>query len=498
MQNFAKFLFSEFKIKAGLLIAVTVVLYGFLINNLNLWSDEIYSVLMAKDSLNDMWTLLINEDSKPPLYYLYLKGILALFPEQYEIWAAHFASVLLLIIAQLFAATAVKKDYGDKTALWLIWLLMVMPASLWLAFEVRTYMLSGLLLMMASVYGLRLLEKPKTKDFVLFGIVSLLALYSHYYCALWLMFFYAGILFFMIRDKKFKANGPAFLLTALGVAMLFAPWLWVPFNSGENISRDWYVNSDFVKLSWQFWTNPLQPEIYQSSFFIATTLSASVFSFILLIGLFNPMTKKVYRAFVLCFGAVIAVYALLIIFSYTFRPMVTARYLKIFAPVLYLAGAYTLAQYKILKKAFALVSALGFIFTYADIHAISFDNGYQNLVHDIRRFVPKEQPLIAFDNSNLFCEYYLPEYHCLLNLGETGEYFRLPQMGKNIDLYKNSAEQPMLALSLYTYRDNDKCMTYHSNYRYGQNMNLCHYNAEESKIMLSGALSNLLKRLKRY
>ena len=40
--------------KACLLIGITAVLYGLLINNLNLWTDEIYSVLMAKDSLGDM------------------------------------------------------------------------------------------------------------------------------------------------------------------------------------------------------------------------------------------------------------------------------------------------------------------------------------------------------------------------------------------------------------------------------------------------------------
>lgn len=498
MQKFTRALYSEFKVQAILLVMATVVLYGSLINNINLWSDEIYSVLMAKDSFSDMWTLLLHEDSKPPLYYLYLKGVLALFPAQYEIWAAHFASVLLLIVAQIFAATAVRKDYGEKTALWLLWLLMVMPASLWLAFEVRTYMLSGLLLLMAAVYGMRLLAKPSTKDFVIFGLVSLLSLYSHYYCALWLMFFYAGILAFIIKDKKFKANGERLLLTAFIVAVLFAPWLLVPLSNSGDISRDWYVNNDFVKLSWQFWTNPMQPEIYQSAFFVATTLSTSVFSFILLIGLFSSSVKKDRRLFLLCFGSVIAAYALLLILSYTFRPMVTSRYLKTFAPVLYLAGASVLTQYKFLTRAFTLVSVLGFIFTYADIRSASFDTGYQTLVHDIRNFVPKEQPLLVFDNSNLFCEYYLPEYRCLLVVGEKGEYFRLPVVGKNIEKYKEPMQYSPLALSLYTYRDKEKCLTYPSYYRYGQGINLCRYSAEESRIMLSDALKHLNERLKRY
>lgn len=129
--------------KSCLLIGITAVLYGLLINNLNLWTDEIYSILMAKDSLGDMFHLLLTEDSKPPLYYLYLKGILALFPNEYEIWGAHFASYILLLAAQLFAVTEVRKDYGDRTALWLTALMLLMPQSLWLAFEVRTYMLSA-------------------------------------------------------------------------------------------------------------------------------------------------------------------------------------------------------------------------------------------------------------------------------------------------------------------------------------------------------------------
>lgn len=176
--------------KACLLIGITAVLYGLLINNLNLWTDEIYSVLMAKDSLGDMFHLLLTEDSKPPLYYLYLKGILALFPNEYEIWGAHFASYILLLVAQLFAVTEVRKDYGDRTALWLVALMLLMPQSLWLAFEVRTYMLSAFLMLAALVYGLRVSEQPELRDYFKLGAATVLALYSHYYCALWLMFLY--------------------------------------------------------------------------------------------------------------------------------------------------------------------------------------------------------------------------------------------------------------------------------------------------------------------
>ena len=190
MNNIFNILKESFKLKSFVLIFITAILYGLLINNLNLWLDEIYSVLMAKDSFSDMWQLLTTEDSKPPLYYLYLKLILNIAPEQYEIWFAHFASFIILIVSQIFVATAVKRDYGSNTALWMMFLIAVMPHSLWLAFEVRTYMLSSFLLLVCVIYGLRLTNSPKTVDFVKFGVCSILALYTHYYCAIFLMFLF--------------------------------------------------------------------------------------------------------------------------------------------------------------------------------------------------------------------------------------------------------------------------------------------------------------------
>ena len=71
MKKVFDFVYHNFMAKSILLVAITAISYGFLINNLNLWSDELYSVLMAKDSFSDMFELLTTEDSKPPLYYVY-------------------------------------------------------------------------------------------------------------------------------------------------------------------------------------------------------------------------------------------------------------------------------------------------------------------------------------------------------------------------------------------------------------------------------------------
>ena len=487
---------ENFKWQTFTIIGLTAIAYGFLINNINLWLDEIYSVLMAKDSFSDMWFLLSTEDSKPPLYYLYLKFVLWLFPKSYEIAAAHLGSVILLLATQIFAATAVKRDYGHKTALWLMILIAVLPQSLWLGLEVRTYMLSSLLLLMASVYGARLFNQPHTNDYVKFGLVSVLALYSHYYCAIFLMFLYGAILIFLITGHKAKK---AFLWASGVVALLFMPWLLILFNTFKNIQNVWYVHEDFVLFSWEFFTNPLSPEIVQSVYFIATTLSASVFSFLLVVGLFNihKFALASRRTIILTLGCFCLTYILLLCLSETVRPIVTARYLKIFSMPLYLTGAIVITKYKEISKAVLAVLLIGFYFTYIDVRAISFDEGYKNVIHDIREFIPKDKPLISTDNSNVFCEYYLPEYTCLLLVGKTGEILRRKTQMTTYEKITQLPQETIFSISVYSApKKNDGCKEYKSLYRFGQNIRLCRFdNLQEVFRVFNKSREFIRKRL---
>ena len=119
MKNILKTLSESYRLQVFLFVFLTAVGYIFLINNINLWSDEIYSVLMAKDSFSDMWLLLTTEDSKPPLYYLYLKLFLTISPQDYEIWVAHFASYVILIASQIFSPASAIFSSSRFSNFWL-------------------------------------------------------------------------------------------------------------------------------------------------------------------------------------------------------------------------------------------------------------------------------------------------------------------------------------------------------------------------------------------
>ncbi len=499
MKKVFDFVYHNFMAKSVLLIVITAISYGFLINNLNLWSDELYSVLMAKDSFSDMWELLTTEDSKPPLYYVYLKAIIALFPQKYEIFGAHFGSYLTLLFAEIFTITAIKKDYGEKVSLWLLVILMLHPISLWLAFEVRTYGLSSFLLLVCLVYGLRLTREPKNIDYIKFGLASLLSLYSHYYAAIWLMFLYASILCILVYDKTFSKFGKKFLLTSFVVALLFLPWIFVPLNTANEISNDWYVNMEFVKFSIRYFTSPLQPDIFQSIFFVATDFCATIFSFIVLSGIFNTklFSHRLRRTFIVAFTTFFLSYILLIILSYAIRPMVTARYLKIFSLIWYFAGAIVISYLNNIKKAFLLVLIVGFSFTYCDMKAVFFDKEYKNVAEDINKYVSPNVTILTLDNSNLFCEYYLPNHQCILAVGARGEILRKPTLLRNIDLYYKEPNDIVLVLSIYDSVGGD-CKDYNSIYRTGNTVSLCKIPKAKAKKLIKDSLDLRLNKYLDY
>ncbi len=495
MNKIVDFLIHNFSVKAIIIILLTTISYAFLINNVNLWTDEMYSMLIAKDSFSDMWKLLLTEDSKPPLYYLYLRFILLFFPEKYEIFGAHFASYILLITAQIFSLTAIRKDYGDKVCFWMIVILLLHPISLWLAFEVRTYMLTSLLLLISLVYGLRLTREPKTIDFIKFGLISILSLYSHYYAGIWLMFLYSMILALYIHDKTFSKYIKPFFITALIVGISFFPWILVFLGSQEEISKYWYVNMSFVHFSARFFTNPLQPEILQSLFFIATVLGATSFSFVILLGCFNTeiLSHRLKRLFLVSILSFIFSYLLLIVLSYTIRPMVTARYLKTYALIFYMAGAVVIATLPCIKKAISTALIIAFVFTYIDIRAISFDNQYQKLKNDINSYVSRDSVILTLDNANLFCEYYLPNHKCILAVNNYGEILRKNTLINNINLYHQEINEDMYVISIYN-KVSDDCIVYNSSYRVGNGIHLCKLKSDTAKQLIKDSLDLRLNK----
>jgi hypothetical protein len=101
--------------------------------------------------------------------------------------------------------------------------------------------------------------------------------------------------------------------------------------------------------------------------------------------------------------------------------------------------------------------------------------------------------ILALDNANLFCEYYLPDHKCILAVGEKGEILRKPSLLKNINLYYKEPRDIVLTLSLYGSGEGD-CKKYNSIYRYGNTVTLCKISKDKATKLIKDSLDLRLNK----
>lgn len=217
------------------LLLVAFLLRAYRLDYQELRGDEAFSYLFANRPLLEIVPTLIEEaDPHPPLHYLMVGGWLTLTGDSE--YAMRYPSVLmgLLIVPALYQlGRAVNKKVGWLAAL----LAAVSPSLIWLAQDLRSqYALAMVFTTLATVLLLRILDfklrieaspthhTPSTISYwVAYALLAALAMYSHYYAIFALLAH--GLYLVAIPEKRRFLRG--WVLSGLGAAVLFTPWLWV-------------------------------------------------------------------------------------------------------------------------------------------------------------------------------------------------------------------------------------------------------------------------------
>ena len=210
----------------------------------NLWFDESYSVDIVKHSFSEIWTIGAN-DVHPILYYfvLHIIGMIT----NYNIIALRMVSLISLILVGVLGYTHIRKDFGEKTGIIFSFLVFFLPVTAEYAGELRMYSLGMLLGTILGIYAYRMYKgKESIKNFVIFGLSSLLVSYTHYYGLM-----LAGIinlLLFIYYIKNRKTKGKAlrnFIITAVIQVVLYLPWLFVFLGQLKSVSKGFWITLTF-------------------------------------------------------------------------------------------------------------------------------------------------------------------------------------------------------------------------------------------------------------
>ena len=193
--------------------------------NTSIWYDESASLLKMKFSYGEIAELLANYDVHTPLYFFYLKTmIMALsWTSISVITIGKFASVLPIIIMVIVAATVIKKEYGSLCGALFALCITAMPRMFTLGTELRMYTLALLFVTLCFLFAAKTTKNPKNSNFICLTFFATLSLYTHYFAGLMAVVIYVILaVWFLKSDKKLLIK---WLLSGIGVAVLFVPWI---------------------------------------------------------------------------------------------------------------------------------------------------------------------------------------------------------------------------------------------------------------------------------
>jgi mannosyltransferase len=196
----------------ALLAALAAVLRFRLLVNRPFWFDECFSVELARLSWHDFGRLLWRREANMSLYYVLLRGWLHFGSSPFFIRSLSVIISLATLPAIFWLAS---KLFDRRVALISVALLSCHAYHVRYAQEARTYSLFVLLAILSSGFLVAAVREPSRRNRVAYVLVSVLAVYAHFYALLLL-----GAQWLSLREWSETRTG-------IHTRALRRAWLWI-------------------------------------------------------------------------------------------------------------------------------------------------------------------------------------------------------------------------------------------------------------------------------
>lgn len=419
-------------LKSEYLIIAIITLVALFIRLLNIdkstglwWDESLTYFISAKNPLEIIKTL-YNYDYHMPLYYLYVHYWMNLFGAEDTV--LRYSSVIwgVLTIPAFFY---LGKTYRSKALGYFLAIIVCLnPLMIYYSQEVRFYSLLVLLDVLSLIFFLRLIDAPRKKDFVLFGVFNLLILYTYTMGILFVAieFLLLLVYFYLYRRNEFKS----LVKYSMGFFVLSVPYLILlctyliaskqaildPFSwTNSNLADMLSVTND--------WFSPFLASVYESSSSrylnlmrnptgAAVLFLFSIPSLCLLIGFIRGL-KSIDRRLVCLLTILFGIMAVEIYLTRTDSFILITRYTLIFVPIIFLIGCDGLTSIQNTPLKRTLISLIFIVFIYNTINyqkAPSFQNRlglYKESARVISRLETTPKDYVLFLGGNNVIKKYL-------------------------------------------------------------------------------------------
>jgi uncharacterized membrane protein len=252
MKQLDDFLTKHFNKIFWILAVVFLVLYLMLIGGDYIWVDESYSFAMVKHSFSEIWRI-TGADVHPPLYYWYLKILIA--PFNYSLIMAKVASILPYMFIIIFGGKQLRKYFNERTAILFMGLFFCFPFAMNYSIEVRMYSLASAVVFACAVFAYKLfVEHGKISNIVGLVVSGVLSAYTHYFAFLSICIIYGLLLIAILLKKRNLLS--KWMVSVVASIILYAPWM-SSFISQlvYKVNNEYWISKITLGTLYGYWQN---------------------------------------------------------------------------------------------------------------------------------------------------------------------------------------------------------------------------------------------------
>ena len=320
----------------GLMLAATFTSF-FWLQGQSLRLDESQSLWQTSHSPGALLSI-VAQDVHVPLHHLLLHFWQLFFGNLVQ--TSRLLSLIFFVLTIPTVYITGRDAFGRNTGLFAAALIAVSPFLNWYGSEIRMYSLLTLLTAFSQLLFLRLLRGAKNRVWMLYGLVCILGVFTHYFFFLVLV---TQLLFFIVYRQEFPkgANWKIFWVAAV-IILAFVPWLLYAYHLG------------FASSTQPLLDKPTTINLFgtYAEFIVGfqddhlNTIFVSLWPLIVLLGFFSlQQGRKIplqTRYFLLAgFLPILLVFAV----SIALKPIYVSRYLIVAVPGLYLFLAWLIDSY---------------------------------------------------------------------------------------------------------------------------------------------------------
>ena len=360
-------------IKSNKVIFLFLIIGSFLrlyhLNFQSPWLDEIHTLNEAKPKLsfNEVHDALLIAEPHPPLYFFIMNVVFKIFG--YSTFIARMVSAIIGI-AGLYSIYLLGKElFSKKVGIYAMILLSVNYFHIYYSQDARMYGLLFLTTTLSFYYLTKIIKTPTLKNTLIFGLVSTLMIYSHFFAVFTLFAQYIILLYYIIfpfnisRARFFKYS----LISGLMTILLYIPTYKLILKTTE-------MKSIWIQMpSLDVYTQFFKDFFGQSETVLVFIVPLIIFYFIKLFdenqnqkNTINPIEDKNIFSFIVLFLWILITIIIPLIRTYTSLPMLVNRYFINILPAVLIMISIALSMINNKTVKYGMISIL-FVFSLSDI-----------------------------------------------------------------------------------------------------------------------------------